>query len=162
MAGYRGHVAGGVVTCFIAHFIADTIFTKFFISIHNVPKHLAIAFIFCILGSLFPDIDVKSVGQRIFYTLMTVAIFFSIFHHKWEALVALSLVSPFPLLVNHRGIIHTIWFVSLAPLCIPLLMKQTNPSWVLQSWIAYYYFVSGALSHLLIDFGPRKTFRKFW
>lgn len=147
MPSYKGHVTGGLVTFFLAYAVATHLFSH---APYDLKKFLFTG-TFCLLGSLFPDIDTKSVGQRVFYSLLTIAVTFSILNKQWELLSALSLISIFPILVNHRGIIHTIWFVTLVPLGLVALVWHTNPHILKLAWQAYYYFVTGALSHLLLD-----------
>ena len=167
MANYRGHVAGGAATFLI---IAYTT-TKLFPAPLYTPKELLLALLFCLLGSLFPDVDIKSVGQRIFYTVLTIFIIITILTQQWLLLSMLSLISIFPLLVNHRGIIHTIGFVTLAPLVILFVTHYLLPTSNLlgkydlfsrTTWILYGYFVAGALSHLLLDYGISHKYKRLF
>jgi len=149
MPGYQGHLAGGTATFFLMYYSTTKVLS---LPGYN-EKELALAFAFCILGSLFPDIDTKSFGQKIFYFFLAIIILLSIINGHTKLLVPLSLISVFPLLVNHRGIIHTVWFVTLAPLSIPFVMGYSSPQFTKITWLIYSYFVVGALSHLLLDYG---------
>lgn len=163
MSSYRGHLVGGAVT-----FLLVQQGTQFFVKAPpstmggTSPKGLIFGLTFCLLGSLFPDIDTKSVGQRIFYMMLTCIIVATIAMERWNLLSVLSLLGLFPLLVHHRGIIHTVWFVTLAPLPIPLIIMYNAPKLFLQGDLiyAYLYFVSGALSHLLLDYGIWKSLKR--
>jgi len=169
MAGYIGHLAGGTVT-FLAIY---SITTKLGAATPYTPKVFCIAFLCCLLGSLFPDIDIKSVGQRIFYTVLTILIVMAILTQQWPLLALLSLLSAFPLLVNHRGIIHTVSFIMLAPLLVASIVRYGNLSLgrydaLLSAlfgnslWLIYGYFVAGAVSHLLLDYGVKKTMKRLF
>jgi hypothetical protein len=147
MPGYKGHLLGGLATCFLIHATS----TKLFSYPDPTLKKFLFTLIFALLGSLFPDIDTKSVGQKIFYTLLTIPLFFAILTHQWRLLTVISLISIFPVLVNHRGIIHTVWFVALVPLSVPIFLHVSSPHIMSQIWTAYTYFVAGALSHILLD-----------
>lgn len=153
MATYKGHIVGGIVVFFLAHYATK----KFFAPLPT--KEVFTLFLACILGSLFPDIDTKSVGQRIFYTLLIIPITVAIIYKQFLFLALLSLVSLFPILINHRGVTHSVWFISLTPLCIPLFMQQLNPHLTTVSWFIYGYFTAGALSHLFLDYGFLKTLK---
>ncbi len=58
MPGYRGHLIGGTVT-----YLAILQMMK---SVQPSMSVVASGFVFCIVGSLFPDIDIKSKGQKLF------------------------------------------------------------------------------------------------
>ena len=164
MPGYKGHLIGGLAVYAIVYQTTtnpavNSALQKIF---HFNPFHysgngdmrlyaIAMSFACCLLGSLFPDVDTKSVGQKLFYYIMAGIITFTVIKKQWGLLSALSLISLFPLLVNHRGIIHTIWFVTLAPLVVPLIVSHNHPALALLCWQAYVYFVTGALSHLILD-----------
>ncbi|MBU1008152.1 metal-dependent hydrolase [Candidatus Dependentiae bacterium] len=156
MPTYKGHLAGGGVTFLAIHLVT----TKLLNQPTPPPNQILFTLEFCLLGSLFPDIDTKSFGQKIFYYLLTAMILAAIYTQQWGLLSILSLISVFPLLVNHRGIIHTIWFVTLAPLAIPLIIQQNNPLLAKTAWFAYLYFEIGALSHLFLDYGFLRTAKK--
>lgn len=157
MSTHKGHIVGGAATFLLLH-IATTKVCAF---PQPTPKALIIAFSCCILGALFPDIDTKSIGQRIFYSFMAIPVTYSIFSHQWHMLASLSIISLFPILSNHRGITHTLWFVTLAPLSIMLGLSQSYPQFVRILQIACFYFIAGALSHLLLDFGLLRTLKKW-
>ena len=156
MPTYKGHLAGGAATFVAIHYIS----TKIFLTPPPTPKQIFFTCAFCLLGSIFPDIDTKSFGQKIFYTLLTVIIITAIIAQQWGLLSVLSLISVFPLLVNHRGVIHTVWFVTLAPLAIPLLIHYNSPELSQTAWLAYLYFLAGALSHLALDYEPWRKIRR--
>ena len=60
MPGFRGHLIGGTVT-----YLAILQCIK---SMQPSIPVIISGFIFCIIGSLFPDIDIKSKGQKLFYS----------------------------------------------------------------------------------------------
>jgi membrane-bound metal-dependent hydrolase YbcI (DUF457 family) len=148
MPSYKGHLIGSAATFFIVHHMTTNVIkhTKY------LPKELFLAAAFCALGSLFPDIDIKSVGQKIFYLLLTAITLVSIAVKQWSVLPLFSLMGIFPIFIKHRGITHTIWFVTLAPFLIYLAIAAYAPGKSRIAWLAYMYFASGALSHLLLDY----------
>ena len=113
---------------------------------------MGVAYFFVLLGR--PNAE-----KKIFYVLLAIIIIAAIIMQQWSLLSVLSLISVFPLLVNHRGIIHTVWFVALAPLAIPLIIQYNSPSLAEASWLAYLYFVAGGLSHLFLDYPFLRKFK---
>ena len=157
MPNYKGHLVGGCAAFVIVYIMAIQVFGQPTYSKEQFLSYGAL----CLLGSLFPDIDTKSKGQRIYYMGLALMIIWAILFKQWNILAILSLLSLLPLLVSHRGIFHHAWFVVLAPLVVPLMLAYNNPSFSTPSIMAYTYFVTGALSHLILDRGFRKTFRQF-
>lgn len=163
MPNFQGHLAGGAVTFALVYSVS----TKLITSIPYTGKETILALIFCLLGALFPDVDTKSIGQKVFYTINLVLVTWAILTHQWSLLSILSLLGVFPMLVSHRGIIHTVWFVTLVPLCIPFVMSYNKiptgiDMWGHTAWMIYGYFVAGALSHLLLDYGFLQTLRRMF
>ena len=157
MPGYKGHLVGGAATFFVTYQVA----TKVFGQAPYITKQIVFALTFCLLGSLFPDIDTKSLGQRVFYSILAIAVFAAIALQHWALLSFLSVLGLLPLLVNHRGMIHTVWFVTAIPLATTLLISRTNPALAPAAWLAYIYFVVGALSHLFLDYGVWRVAKNF-
>ena len=147
MPSYRGHLAGGAATFILVQQLTQkvAIFPK-------SPKYLFLAAMACALGSLFPDIDTKSMGQKIFYMILSMLTFASIISKQWALLPAIFPVVLLPFLVRHRGITHRILFVTLVPLLIPLIVSTCTPGFYKTAWLIYIYFTSGALSHLALDY----------
>ena len=69
MPNYKGHIAGGVITYLVVLYCIK--YTN--PSVHTVLQGL----VFCLFGSLFPDVDVKSKGQKIFYYLLLIFNYFT-------------------------------------------------------------------------------------
>ena len=156
MPGYRGHLVGGVVAFGVAHAAIKMVSPQMVSTFQDA----AIGFSICLLGSLFPDIDIKSVGQRIFYIVALVLAVFAVVTHQSSLLGVLCVLSIFPLVVSHRGVIHRLWFIILVPLIVPLALSYGNAKLLAPAFVLYVYFVSGAFSHLLLDYGVRRLFRR--
>jgi len=157
MPTYKGHVIGGVAT-FIVTLITVTSILSY---AKPTPRELLFGFICCIAGSLFPDIDTKSVGQRVFYSLMAIPVTYSIIAHQWQMLAVTSVVGLLPLLSSHRGITHTLWFVTLVPLSLTMLIIRLHPPLTNLLWVGSLYFIAGAVSHLVLDFGLVRALKKW-
>jgi len=151
MPGYKAHLAAGAVTAAPLVYILQ--------SQASSPGVLVLWAGFALAGSLFPDIDTKSKGQKWFYRFWLVALLIFLLL-KWYALfVACTLLASAPLVVNHRGLFHKSWFLIFAPCCAAVAFIWYMPAaWKDVFW-ATLFFVAGTLSHLLLDFGPKRMFR---
>ncbi|MCK4264874.1 metal-dependent hydrolase [Candidatus Babeliales bacterium] len=156
MPNYKGHIVGGLVTFVIAFFVLSTFLKT------KMPKNyseLFLLLLICVLGALFPDIDIKSKGQRIFYLILLIILTWSVYANNLVILAVASISGFIPLLSRHRGITHRTWFVVLAPLLVPIVASQQNIYLSQKATTAYYFFVAGGLSHLILDFGFIKTLK---
>ena len=148
MANYRGHMWGGFVAFALIIFFAIP---------HYHPSALTMLewLLFTIAGSLFPDVDIKSKGQKYFYHIMLVLFVVLALNNHYRQLAVISILSLIPLLVKHRGIFHRLWFVIAVPLatayCLSLQFPQLREALIMNSL----FFVAGAISHLWLDRGWR-------
>lgn len=151
MPGYRAHLIGG--TCAFAIGL---------IALHNFhPSYSSlIEWLLCALaGSLFPDVDTKSKGQGIFYRIMLLTLVVALIQQQMQLFIALSIIGLMPLLVRHRGLFHQTWFIVCFPLSVGLALSMQFPSYTNILFIDVAFFIAGALSHLLLDLGVRRTLR---
>ena len=109
-----------------------------------------------LLGGLFPDIDIKSKGQQLLYALIIPLLIASLLAKKIVFSVLLATLGILSPLLPHRGITHEVWFVLTAPLIGPLLVSLYCPEYYAYARMLYIFFTVGAMSHLLLDFGPRQ------
>ena len=156
MPGYRGHLIGGAIT------FAAVYATLRVINPESVTfaKDIFSGLVLCLAGSLFPDIDIKSVGQRIFYFAIFPILLLAILTKQFSLLTIVSLLSVIPVLVSHRGLIHKWWFLVFVPLLVPMLLLYNHSALVAPALISYVFFVSGALSHVLLDYGLWRFIKK--
>ena len=143
MPSYRGHLIGGVLT-----YLGMLQIIRY---VQPDPHIIFQGLLFCLLGSLFPDIDIKSKGQKVFYFLLLLFLFYCLWMQRWDLFVALSLLGITPLLVRQRGLFHEVWFLlcltlgiiiclqSCNKLCDPLLLANSS------------FFFVGCLSHVALD-----------
>ena len=150
MSLYKGHLGGGIVVYGI---------TLYAISQYVSPSFSTMIewLVFCLAGALFPDIDIKSKGQRLFYFIMLCVMGYFILMGHHDLLVLLGLMAVIPLIARHRGLFHRLWFVIVAPTCLAgLICIFWFPAC---SEIIFYdglFFVVGAVSHLWLDYGIRR------
>jgi len=154
---HKGHLVGGFCTFLLLIFFISAV-TK---TSHAFSPFYFIAYAACTLaGSLFPDIDIKSKGQRLFSLLMLPIISAATLYQQWLLLCLLSSSILVPLIAYHRGLTHYIWFVIAIPLLVPVSVTYLAPEYTAFAYGCYFFFVAGALSHLILDFGPRNLWRR--
>ncbi len=153
MAGYQGHLAGGLILG--GGLMALAVWLGFFPE--DYPA-LAGLMGFCLAGALFPDIDTKSKGQYLFYAALLALDVGLLWRRQYQWAAWLGLVAIIPGVTPHRGWTHSVWAMFLVPL--PLL---AIPAWLYGEphldYLPYYLAcVAGYFSHLLLDgmFFPRR------
>jgi hypothetical protein len=150
MPNYKKHLYGGIVAY---------IFILLFIIRCTPSWGVALEWLFCALaGSLFPDIDIKSKGQKYFYHIILILFIILACKQRFVVITCLSFIVIVPLLTKHRGIFHSSVFLIVFPISVWLLMSCifTHVSRLL--FIDTMFFIAGALSHILLDFGCARLF----
>ena len=146
MASGKGHILGGLV--FLWLFL--TILANFFF----VPSTMEIIIFtaIAVMFSLWPDVDIKSLGQKVFYTIFFVTDAILVFYFQdYKTAAFFGLLIILPILAKHRGWTHSRLTAVLLP--TPLLLV---PMYVFEGSLAQgipYYFaaVTGYFSHLFFD-----------
>ena len=152
MPGYRGHLIGGVITYLLILQLIKTMQPPISILMQG--------FIFCLIGSLFPDIDIKSKGQKLFYSSALIFLCCFLWYQRTDLFIGLSLLALVPLLVKHRGIFHEVWFLILISMTMGLLIgsyHEACSTWAMKN---SFFFLAGALSHIFLD--RTITRLKYW
>jgi len=148
MPGYKAHMGVGA-TVFVVTLIAVTHFV--------VPHpHIAVTiqWFFCaILGSLFPDVDIKSQGQMLFYHIMAPTLLFLWWQQQMALFVWISFLALLPVLANHRGLFHRPWFIMIVSGGAAYLCGQSYPHYQKILFINALFFTIGAFSHIYLDRG---------
>lgn len=151
MAGYKGHIVWALFT------YASILGVGYLASWHIVFSVQNILFI-C-LGSMFPDIDTKSKGQKIFYYVLAFCCIYSGIKHWYCTLLGLISFGFLPLVCSHRGIFHNIFFILFLISITLLFLIQLFPRCEHIFIMNGLFFACGALSHLIVDFGFRRALR---
>ncbi len=143
MPGYRGHlIGGGVVYCVLLYVLA---------AYSPDVSVLLQGFIFCMAGALFPDIDIKSMGQKYFFILLTIFLSFCLLYDRFTWFISLTFISIVPLLARHRGFFHSLFFISALAffmIAIALNYNLAQPHIAISNAL---FFTTGAWSHVLLD-----------
>lgn len=143
MPGYKGHTVGGLAVFGVLRLIVAPFNPTFLTSIE---------WLLCaLLGALFPDIDIKSRGQNIFYVLLAGAYAGALMAGKLAWSPFFVVAALFPMLVSHRGISHRFWFMILISLTLGFGLSITFPSYSQAAWFDALFLGAGMLSHLLLD-----------
>jgi hypothetical protein len=129
----------------------------FFLTVRST--RLAEWLVCALLGSLFPDIDIKSKGQKIFYGALFMLAFVLLIKKQWRILAYVGIVSIIPLLVEHRGLFHRWWFLIILVVSGAYGMIMLYPHEAQRIWYDAGFFLLGIASHLYLDMGFRKMFR---
>ena len=149
MPGYRGHLVGGAVA-----------FGVIFLGARNIVQPTWLTLIewlgFALLGSLFPDIDIKSKGQKVFYWFTLLLFITLIIQRKFQLLSYVSILAVIPLLVRHRGLFHRLWFIIGMPILVAALVVNCSPKYAQPIAFDTLFFIGGAISHLWLDLGLRQ------
>lgn len=153
MPNYKGHLVGGAIFYVIAVYLF----------LHFCPQHVsgvtAFGWLLCTLaGSLFPDIDTKSKGQKYFYFILLWLFVLLLYFKKTELVALLAVVAFIPLVVRHRGIFHQLWFVCVITFIVALCLCNVFPHCEKSIQLDALFFALGALSHLWLDLGVRRLF----
>jgi membrane-bound metal-dependent hydrolase YbcI (DUF457 family) len=151
MSGYRGHISTAVVFGLVV--VVGLSFTSVAAAM-PISEKIVKAFIIvwlAVIFALFPDIDIKSKGQLLFYRLFFVLDLILLLSGRFREAALLGFLTLLPILSRHRGWTHTIWAMLLIPL--PLL---AGPIYFAKAPTAEglpYYLgaVAGYLSHLMAD-----------
>ncbi len=151
MPGYKGHITGGA----IAYSILLIPLVSYCTSVTTAAGWLLCA----IAGALFPDVDIKSKGQKYFYRLLLIIFIVLILEKKFDLLAIMSLLSLVPMLVKHRGLFHRLWFVIMLPLTLWFCMSLYFPHVTHELLLYIIFFIAGAISHLYLDLGLRRMLR---
>ncbi len=148
MPGYKGHLVGGVVTYAFGLYLLSSACSSSFVAVQWLGCTLA--------GALFPDVDVKSKGQKYFYWVIFALFGLLIYQKHYRLLSIASVISVVPMLVRHRGIFHRISFIISLSFVVWLSVHIYVP--LFSKRFLYYaiFFAAGALSHIMLDFGPKR------
>ena len=142
MPGYKSHLAAGAVT-FVALF-----------STISIPISFETGFeLLCctLFGALFPDIDIQSKGQKIFYLMMMGVLGMLLLSQRWVIAAFLGFVLCLPLIVSHRSLFHRWWFILSLPVVLFFVLVSVYP--FLKNLLVWdmIFFLSGIISHLILD-----------
>ena len=152
MPNYKGHIAGGV-----GAFIVTVLGMRMICT----PSPLTLVeWLACtVAGALFPDVDIKSKGQRYGYWIILVILTVLLIRKRFEMLMSVSVLAMAPMLSRHRGLFHRLWFIIAFPLLIWYLISLEFPKISGELFYDTLFFIAGAISHLWLDRGLVRMFQ---
>ena len=141
MSMFREHWIGGLIaysTFFIVSLIATIAVSVLYAvpvawnpTISLNPLKVVGCFTIAVLFGLWPDVDIKSKSQKIFYTLLFVLnVMLIVFWRKYLESALLGLFAMLPIMSKHRGWTHARVTMILLPglfLLVPIYTAQ--PDW---------------------------------
>ena len=146
MASGKGHILGGLV--FLWLFL--TILANFFF----VPSAMEIIIFaaIAVMFSLWPDVDINSIGQKVFYTIFFVTDAILVFYFQdYKTAAFFGLLIILPILAKHRGWTHSRLTAVLLPTPLLLVPKYVFEGSIAQGIPYYFAAVTGYFSHLFFD-----------
>lgn len=153
MPNYKGHLAGGLIVYLL-------LFFGLFMA-QKPSMLIAIEWLaFTLAGALFPDIDIKSKGQKYFYYVVFLFFIVLAVCQRFEMVTCCSFLILSPMLVRHRGIFHHPLFVIAVPLLLwAFLSIIISPYASRRLLFDALFFIAGALSHIWLDVGTKHMIR---
>jgi hypothetical protein len=111
------------------------------------------------LGSLFPDIDIKSKGQQISYVILVMLLVCLLCGKQCVVAALVGIFALTPLLVPHRGVFHRLWFITGLTIVMVFVLLQLMPMYHERILVNGIFFLMGATTHLILDGGWRMVTR---
>ncbi|ACF13254.1 membrane-bound metal-dependent hydrolase [Chloroherpeton thalassium ATCC 35110] len=151
MSSYKGHLFGGAL-----FFIPLSVVLVLFFDYNTLSKfefllQVGILFSITLLFSLWPDVDIKSKGQLIFYRFFVGVDVVLILTQKLQESAFLGLFAMLPLIGRHRGWTHSLWAAFLIPtpfLFLPLFYAGKPLYFGMPYYLAALF---GYISHRFMD-----------
>ena len=157
MPSYKAHLFGGSVAFLMIYGFASRLVPY----ISDTVEGTVFSLVFCLVGALFPDIDTPSLARMVLFSLLPLLMLNLFLTQQWTIFATLVAVCLVPFCACHRGVTHSVWFVSLIPMPIYISIIKQLPQSANSFKSAYVYFVAGAISHLALDFINLKSIRRF-
>lgn len=152
MSMYRGHLVGGLASYLGLVLIISLLKINF--------GYYFLGLLATLAGSLFPDIDIYSQGQKLFLKILFLLLVLSLFMKASLPVIGLLCFSLFPIIIPHRGLFHDLSFIlvllSIAGASFICIMPEKIEMIV----SLLLFFLVGVISHLVLDKGLKKTFIK--
>ena len=146
MASGKGHLVGGVVFLWI--FL--TVMANYFFVPDAIEIVIYAAII--IMFSLWPDVDIKGLGQKVFYSIFFITDLILIFYFQdFKAAAYFGLIIILPILAKHRGWTHYRITAILLPLPLVLVPLFVFDGTLAEGLPFYFAAVTGYFSHLFFD-----------
>ena len=145
MSGGKGHLIGGFVFILVLlHTITHYFYRP---DLLDLILYIAIGLMFAV----WPDVDIKSIGQKFFYIVFFMVDLFLIFSEEYKIAAYFGLMVILPILAKHRGWTHSIPAMFLIPSPFLLYPIYVSQSFDFSGGPYYACAVTGYFSHLVLD-----------
>jgi len=157
MPGYKIHLFGGL---FFYLILLALTFSLGFLNIFSSLDLLSCA-MFIFLGSIFPDIDIVSKGQRFYYYALLIFIIYGIAIKRIDLYLIGLILGVLPLVTKHHGLVHNPWFNIVVSISLIFYLRQFDQTHAISFWSGL-FFLFGVFSHLILDFGLKGFIKRFY
>ncbi len=155
MPNYKKHLAGGCIIYGLINYLNIKL-DLFPVDLNLQMQALAA----CLIGSLFPDIDTKSKIQKyIYFMILVMSIYLMAIGLEYQAGI-ITTMSLLPLIVSHRGLFHRTWFIIMCLSIGNYLCYLNQACWFKNCAYLSVFFLIGVISHIWLDMGWKKLFKK--
>jgi hypothetical protein len=146
MSNFKEHQNNGIISAIIVGIILIISNNLINISLLDIILPVLLTYIY----SLFPDIDVKSVPSKFFYSIITALLIILYIYQLHKIANIIAIISIIPQLVKHRGVFHNPITAVIIPTNIFYIYYIDAISFQYAS-ICYLASVFGYIIHLLKD-----------
>lgn len=155
MPTYKYHLVAGAATFGLMAWLTQ----DWSMSDHLQTHHYLFLCGITLLGALFPDVDVQSRMQKLFFwTTLFLVLPLCLWMEQYKIFWIWGAVCVVLLLIPHRSLTHRAWFLVLAPSLGSCVLAAQHPTRSMIIFSACIYFIAGALSHLLLDYRAKWFF----
>lgn len=156
MPNHRTHLLTGLASAVLLAYILKQYNAHL---VQTIP-HLLLCICFALAGSIFPDIDIDSKMQRMFWPAITIILLLTLFTAQFHLFIILTVITFFITLIGHRTITHEFWFVMSFP-CALAWYLTTQRKLTPFVYVCALFFIVGACSHIFLDRTMSKLKRHF-
>lgn len=152
MPNYKAHLVGGLGAFGLVAWATQRL---------SAPWTTLVEWVsFALLGSLFPDVDIRSKGRIVFFRLLIPVIGYCLVQQHYNSVGVLCILALLAILIPHRTLFHSVWFIIIFSLVPAVYAQVYAPTYArIITWDCI-FFATGALSHVILDFGPKRLYRK--
>lgn len=147
MPNYKTHLVAGLACFFIVARVTSNSLPSLALPLSLLPAGLLLS----LIGSIFPDIDVPSKMQKWFYFACIGAVGLAIWSKSHVLMASIGTGIVFVTFLTHRTITHKPAFLALIALVPTLIATYLLPNHANNAFSLYSYFITGCLSHILLD-----------
>lgn len=114
------------------------------------PLHFILAIPIAMIYSLLPDMDIKSKGSKIFFTIILIITTYLAYIQEYKIALTIFTLSLIPQLFPHRKFTHSTIFAILFPIPVYYIFSHFNIQ--IEYFIMFYISaLLGYLSHIILD-----------